>query len=205
MIESDSTGLFRSIVMICTAGVFLGLSYNYLGLSDPKGRGLSWIAEDRVEILAGGPSVTAAAQQTDDYTTSNTDPFAIAGAGDQLPEIPVSDRPVTIELDAVELYVDAGAALIIDARDLEEYNAGHIPGSINLPYETVITDPAALEQLETAGRPIIAYCGGGECEVSISVAYELIALGFERVAVYVGGFPEWEASGLPVARAGEDG
>jgi rhodanese-related sulfurtransferase len=115
-----------------------------------------------------------------------------------LPEIPAAGRPVQIELGAVKLYVDSSAALVIDARDPFEYEEGHLPGAINVPYETAISDPVLLENLDTGGRPIIAYCGGGDCEVSYSLAIELVALGYERVAVYVGGFPEWQEKGLPV-------
>jgi rhodanese-related sulfurtransferase len=201
MQNPESGHLVRSVLIICGIGVLLGVSYNYFGLTQPRGRGLPWIAHDPMLALASGPSITAAGEGSEDrYTTTNTDPFAIVVETTDLPEIPAIGRPVRIELDAVELYVDAGAALLIDARDDTEYSAGHIPGAVNLPYERVITDPAVLETLDLAGRPIIAYCGGGECEVSLSLAHELIALGFERVAVYMGGFPEWEANGLRVAR-----
>jgi len=211
MIEAGSSGTFRSIAILCASGILLGLSYNYFGLDDPRGWGLSWIAHDKMEQLAAGPSVSAGggpggaddSPAADEFTTTNSDPFAIAVDTRALPEIPAIGRPVNIEFDAVELYVAADAALIIDAREPEEYRAGHIPGAISLPYEQVITDPAALESLETGNRPIIAYCGGGECEVSLSLAHELVALGYERVAVYVGGFPEWEASGMTIDRVDE--
>ncbi|HXV76255.1 MAG TPA: rhodanese-like domain-containing protein [Candidatus Polarisedimenticolaceae bacterium] len=205
---TDRERLARSIVILCATGVALGVSFNYFALQQPRGRGLPWIAEDRMAALASGPSVRAdggngspsASAERDEFTTANADPFAVSSDTPALPEIPAIGRPVAIETEAVELYVEAGAALILDAREADEYHAGHIPGAVNLPYERVITDPAALETLETDGRPIIAYCGGGECEVSLSLANELIALGFERVAVYTGGFPEWEAFELPVAR-----
>jgi rhodanese-related sulfurtransferase len=208
--DRPSGGLLRGIVAICVTGIALGLSYNWFGLESPRRWGLPWIAEDRIAALEAMPSITAtdaaAGKATDDdadpYFTDTTDPFAIAvDTSAALPQIPSMERPVAIELDAVELYVEAGAALIIDARDRVEYVEGHIPGAINLPYDTIITDPEALSTLDTAGRPIIAYCGGGECEVSLTLAYELIALGYDRVAVYMGGYPEWEQAGLPIARA----
>ena len=49
-------------------------------------------------------------------------------------------------------------------------------------------------------RPIIAYCGGGTCEISMGVADALIARGHRKVLVFMGGFPEWEAAGYPVVR-----
>ena len=57
--------------------------------------------------------------------------------------------------------------------------------------------------MQADGKPIIAYCGGAGCEVSLAVAEEFCLAGFERVAIYVGGYPEWVAAGNPVERAGD--
>jgi rhodanese-related sulfurtransferase len=206
---ADSAPL-RSILIICVAGALLGVSYNWFGLHGPRGWGLPWIATDRVAEMAGlemvaAPTDSAPVEEADPYATFSSDPLAVAGdpqPDPNLPEIPAAGRPVQIELGAVQLFVDAGGAFLIDARDPYEYEEGHLPGSINLPYETAISDPALLETLDTGGRPIIAYCGGGDCEVSYSLALELVAIGYERVAVYVGGFPEWQESGLPVVTGG---
>ena len=40
-----------------------------------------------------------------------------------------------------------------------------------------------------------ADCGGGTCELSIKLAEELFFAGHDRVAVYMGGFPEWVEAG----------
>lgn len=201
----------RSILIICIAGALLGASYNWFGLQGPSGWGLPWIANDRLAEMAGlekvaMPPDTGPAEKSDPYATYSNDPLAVAGdpmPDPGLPEIPAVGRPVQIELDAVRMFVEAGGAFLIDARDPYEYEEGHLPGSINLSYETAISDPALLESLDTGGRPIIAYCGGGDCEVSYSLALELVAIGHERVAVYVGGFPEWQENGLTVATGGE--
>jgi rhodanese-related sulfurtransferase len=204
--DADAAPL-RSILIICVAGALLGASYNWFGLQGgPRGWGLPWIATDPLAEMAGlemvvAPAEADPAEVADPYATYSTDPLAVAGdplPDPSLPEIPAVGRPVQIELAAVQLFVDSAGALLIDARDPFEYEEGHLPGSINLPYETAISDPALLERLDTGGRPIIAYCGGGDCEVSYSLALELVSLGHERVAVYVGGFPEWQESGLPV-------
>jgi rhodanese-related sulfurtransferase len=208
--DADSAPL-RSILIICIAGILLGASYNWFGLQGPRGWGLPWIATDplaemaALEVVAMPPE-PAAAEHSDPYATFSNDPLAIVGdptPDPSLPEIPAVGRPVQIELPAVRMFVDANGAFIIDARDPYEYEEGHLPGSINLPYETAISDPVLLESLQTGGKPIIAYCGGGDCEVSYSLALELVAMGYERVAVYVGGFPEWQENGLPVATVGE--
>jgi len=204
-------GALRSMLIICVAGMLLGVSYNWFGLQGPRGWGLPWIAQDRMAEIAALETVAAEAspaggEEVDPYATYSTDPLAVAGdplPDPNLPEIPAVGRPVQIELRAVELYIDANAAYLIDARDPFEYEEGHIPGSINMPYDQAISDPELLETLDTGGRPIIAYCGGGDCEVSYSLALELTAFGHERVAVYVGGFPEWQENGLPIVVGGE--
>jgi 3-mercaptopyruvate sulfurtransferase SseA len=126
-----------------------------------------------------------------------------AGAG--LPDVPDLGRPIAVDLDTVKRFVDAGAALIVDAREADEYAAGHIPGAVSLPYDATVTDPARLESLETRGLPIITYCGGGACELSLELAHELMLSGHRKVLVYMGGFPEWTAAGHPVETAATGG
>ena len=125
------------------------------------------------------------------------DPLAVP-ASVSLPEIPAVGRPVQIELGALRQYFEARGAVIVDAREAWEFEEGHIPGALSLPYDEAATDPARLESLDTAGRPIITYCGGGSCELSLNLADELIYAGHPQVAVFMGGFPEWIADGLPV-------
>jgi rhodanese-related sulfurtransferase len=190
---------WHGIVWIVLAGTILGLGYNWLGLESRRPWGLTWIAEDKVEAL--GDTVVELQGNMGAGAPVSDDPLAIPAPTAGLPPIPDVGRPVQIELGAVKAYFDADAALLIDAREPEEYAESHIPGSINLPYNTVVTDPARLEALDPGGRPIITYCGGGTCELSISLAEELYFTGFSRVAVYMGGFPAWVEAGYPIDKA----
>jgi rhodanese-related sulfurtransferase len=124
-----------------------------------------------------------------------------ADSTNDLPAIPEAERPLKVSLATVSRFVKAGAALVVDAREAEEFAAGHIPGAVNVPYDDAVRDPAPLSKLDTAGRPIIVYCSGGTCESSRLLAEMLVRdLGQRRVLVYEGGFPEWAASGEPVSR-----
>jgi rhodanese-related sulfurtransferase len=128
----------------------------------------------------------------------------MAAEGEGVPEIPDLDRPFAVQLPTVKRFFDARAAYIIDARDPEEFDEGHIPGAVNLPFSTAGTDPARLEAIDNGERPIIVYCGGGTCEVSMTLAESLVYQYAKRkVLVYMGGFPEWQAAGYPVQKGKE--
>ena len=120
---------------------------------------------------------------------------------ENLPAIPDVARPLRVGLPPVQAFVGAGAALLVDARDRASFAAGHIPGAISVPYEDAAQAPPRPNEIEANGRPIIVYCGGGDCEASAMLAEILIRdLQLHRVLVYEGGFPEWAGSGMPVSR-----
>ena len=186
-------------------GAVLGIAFNWLGLASKPAWGLSWIAKDRSAELESMEEIAAAPVDEPPAYDVN-DPMAVppgnmqASAG--LPEIPVLDRPVKIQLGAVKQLVDAAAAVLIDAREPDEYAAGHIPGAISMPYDEISSQPERLENLDDGGKAIIVYCGGGKCELSLSMAWDLIYAGKTRVVVYEGGFPEWESAGHRVEQGG---
>lgn len=101
---------------------------------------------------------------------------------------------------AARRFLDADGALFIDARDPADYEAGHIPGAIRMTRDDVLADPARARALPARGRPIITYCEGGACEASLDLAKALVDVGYRKVLVYAGGFPEWSAAGQPAER-----
>lgn len=83
--------------------------------------------------------------------------------------------------------------LIIDARQPDSYNNGHIPGAINI---FALDDPNVkvpkIFDLPT-NKKIVVYCDGGACDLSEELAKELVgSFGFKDVFVYAGGWAEWE-------------
>ena len=80
----------------------------------------------------------------------------------------------------------------IDARGVEAYADGHIPGALPLnedDWESLIT-PVMLAW--TPDRTVIVYCGGASCQASREVADRLEEeLGVDSVRVLRGGWPAW--------------
>jgi thiosulfate/3-mercaptopyruvate sulfurtransferase len=78
--------------------------------------------------------------------------------------------------------------------------SGHIPGSVNLPFNelttstgTFLTPERLRARLEAAGidlaRPIVATCGSATSACSVVLGLDL--LGHREVAVYDGSWTEW--------------
>lgn len=88
---------------------------------------------------------------------------------------------------------------VLDVRPALEYRQGHIAGAISLPLEDLERRLAELPP----GRQIVAYCRGPFC-VYADQAVELLSRHGRSASRLVVGYPDWAASGLPVA-VGVDG
>jgi hydroxyacylglutathione hydrolase len=88
--------------------------------------------------------------------------------------------------------IDAGRApFILDVRSRAEFAAGHVPGSVNVPFWLV---PFRVTSLPIApADPIVVYCGHGP-RAQIATA-ALRAKGFTNIACLAGHWSAWRAAG----------
>lgn len=107
--------------------------------------------------------------------------------------------PVPVLLDEVRELLKTGAVLI-DARAVEVYDAGHLPQAVSLPAENLYELLADFVEQVPIDTTLIVYCSGFGCPDSENVAEGLLDEGYTDVRVYEGGFPEWRDSGLAVAK-----
>jgi rhodanese-related sulfurtransferase len=101
--------------------------------------------------------------------------------------------------------------VVVDVRTTKEFNDRRIRGAISIPYaekslKDVAFDPAPDEwkgpaQLDKT-KPAIFHCNGAECWKSYKASKVALASGFKTVYWFRGGFPEWEAAGLPIDSSG---
>lgn len=62
-----------------------------------------------------------------------------------------------INQGVMDCKADLGAVLL-DVRTLQEYNEGHIPGSVNVPLQSIDEIISVVENKET---PLFVYCRSG--------------------------------------------
>ena len=94
----------------------------------------------------------------------------------------------------LKAMIDAGAAVVVDVREPDEFAAGHIAGAINLPLSTF--DPSDLPNPE--GKMLVLNCLGGKRS---AMALDKCRLAQADVDTHLaGGFSAWEAAHLPVER-----
>lgn len=102
-----------------------------------------------------------------------------------------------LDLASARAKFEAGKTFI-DARAEDFYLVGHVRGALSLPVTEFDSAFAAKERaLPPRDREIVCYCSGFGCEESIELAKKLRERGFERVYVFLGGWPEWSESKLP--------
>jgi rhodanese-related sulfurtransferase len=94
--------------------------------------------------------------------------------------------------------------LVLDVREPEEYEDGHVPEAVNIPRGLLEiradpTSPARDPEL-SAGRfaRILVYCTKHPSARSLLAAQTLSRMGYARVEVLGGGLNAWAESGLPI-------
>jgi rhodanese-related sulfurtransferase len=90
--------------------------------------------------------------------------------------------------------LESPAPLIVDVRSAGEYNTGHIPGAIHIPFYAIAS---GLEMLAfPKGKPVVIYCEHGPRAglAGISLYFQ----DFEKVYSLEGHMQGWRESGLPV-------
>ncbi|TML19025.1 MAG: molybdopterin-synthase adenylyltransferase MoeB [Actinobacteria bacterium] len=100
------------------------------------------------------------------------------------------------EVDAVRAreVIENDDPVIVDVREQDEWDEGHIPGAIHIPrgYLESRIEGAAPDR----SRQILLYCSAGNR--SAFAAKTLQDLGYDESVSLAGGFTDWKRNGFPV-------
>ena len=93
----------------------------------------------------------------------------------------------------------SGAAVLVDVREPEEWQHGHIDGSVPAPrglleFFADPTSPRHKSDLDPDRRVVVVCASGARASLA---ARTLQTLGYENVAVLEGGLNAWKEAGLP--------
>jgi predicted methyltransferase len=115
--------------------------FRIVGMQDPftsRGRDLEWLL---------------ALQPVDAANAAPTTPNAVpAGAATSSTE---ADPELRITQQEFATLAAARAVTIVDVRDAGAFAAGHIPGALSVPLDSIEQE---AERLRQTGKPIVAYC-----------------------------------------------
>ena len=94
-------------------------------------------------------------------------------------------RQITMQ-QAVEMMEKEENYIILDVRTHEEFTAGHIPGAIVIPNETIGTEE--ITRLPDKDQLIMVYCRSGNR--SKQASDKLVKLGYTNIVEF-GGINSW--------------
>lgn len=110
----------------------------------------------------------------------------------------MSNGSETVDLTPAELSEKRAKEQfhLIDVREPHEFQAGKIPGAVNLPLSRF--DPAAVP----TDMPVVFYCGAGRR--SQTALQHCQRAGLSHDTHLAGGIGAWRAAGLPVVTPAAD-
>ena len=86
--------------------------------------------------------------------------------------------------------------VLVDVREQDEWDQGHIPDAIHISRGTMELD--VEEMIPDPETTIICHCGGGGR--SALAAETLQKMGYKNVRSMAGGLKAWKAGGLPTMK-----
>jgi len=171
---------------------------------DYKGRGHSSLGEEiatnpRLQKKERGPFVEQMRALDLKMPTHLTEALRTNCSGGKTVEQLIAEaagRVPFMGMDEVRRRLEKadGELVLLDVREREAYQAGHIPGALHLPrgqlelrIDEVLPDPT---------RRVVVYCELGK--ISTLAAATMQSMGFGRAVALDGGIRSWREAGYPI-------
>lgn len=107
----------------------------------------------------------------------------------------------TIDRDDLKTMMrDQPRFCLLEVLSAEDYDAGHLPGAMNVPLEGDF-EAAVAHAAPRKDEPVVVYCQHESCDASPRAARRLDEMGYQHVYDYAGGKQDWERAGLSLKRS----
>jgi rhodanese-related sulfurtransferase len=108
---------------------------------------------------------------------------------------------VELSLEEARSAAKPGAGfLVVDARPLEDYDKGHLPGALSTPTRELAQSLMTIQGAVSKGDKVLVYCGGLHCRDAMNLGVALKGAGMTGVYVFLGGFEVWKDAGLEIEK-----
>jgi rhodanese-related sulfurtransferase len=208
--------LVKEILIIVSISILVALLFNTF-----SGKGLSLIRKEMIKIQAADSVLfpvssskidSAFLIQPDSSITKNIKviaplheralrhPDSISNSLNKTSEAYYT----IITLTQLQRLLKENRGFLIDARNDEDYNQGHIAKAKNIPALDV---DKYFAELVTIPRDtlMLLYCNNADCHLSHLLADFLRDLEFKKIYIYEDGWDGWVKAGMPVDNSkGED-
>ncbi|MFY1699937.1 MULTISPECIES: rhodanese-like domain-containing protein [unclassified Solwaraspora] len=102
------------------------------------------------------------------------------------------------QTDVSDVHADLAAGVsdlvVVDARGIDAWRHGRLPGALHLPHQEIATRAADVVPV---GAVVVTYCWGPGCNGATRAAHRFATLGYQ-VKEMIGGYEYWVREGFEV-------
>jgi len=91
---------------------------------------------------------------------------------------------------------------VLDARSVAEYDKGHLPQAMSVPFKDAARTLQDLEPILKRDGVIVVYCRSSECDEALMLCEALRDQGYRELRLFAGGWEAWSAAGQDIERGG---
>lgn len=195
----------KNLFLIVIISSFVGIIYNFVSVD-----GIPLLYEKKELIFADDEffddilrkesvldSTNISIKKTELKPIEKSEKIEIPVVEQKVNEIPKPVEPQAITLEQAYRLFNSGTAVFLDARDEWEFDFGHITGAVNLPYYDFDEYKQVLDKYKK-DQVFVTYCGGDDCELSVTLGNKLSKLGYTKIFIFFGGWNDWINAGYPI-------
>ena len=106
-------------------------------------------------------------------------------------------RAIISKVELTDQINSGNPPTVVDVRSSDEYETGHIPGAIHIPYWAVFTRHSKIPS--TDEEPLVIYCEHGPRAKLAKLAFRIV--GFQEILYLEGHMSSWKEANLQIEKS----